>query len=168
MGLTQFSVDLVSKYLPVYSVCELGTQQIYTADRYGVYANVFYQDKGVSKYNCIDINWLNNSLYYDLSELIEGSGLQFDIVTDFGTSEHVCNLHNCWANKVNLCKPNGLIISENPKEGSWFEHGFHYMTIEKVKAIGIEHGLVLVDIGEVAAMDNNKDGWNIWSVFRKP
>jgi len=153
--------------LPVDSVCELGAQQLYGNSNYGKFADVFYKAIGVKKYDCIDLNRWNDAMDYDLSELLPDTLQQYDMVTDFGTSEHVTKLDVCWQNKVKLCKRGGLIISENPKVGSWADHGFHYMTIEKVKEIGAKLNLTLIDIGETAAMGNYTDGWNIWSVFRK-
>jgi len=167
MGLAGKIIDVISVYLPVESVCELGSQQMFATELNGKFASEWYKSKGVKNYTCIDLNRKNNALDIDLSIVITDYFMSYDIVTDIGTSEHVTNLQNCWANKVLLCKKGGLIISENPKAGSWQDHGFHYMTIDKVKEIGKELGLTLVDIGEVAAMENTKDGWNIWSVFRK-
>jgi hypothetical protein len=92
---------------------------------------------------------------------------QVDIVTDFGTSEHVSNYYNCWLNKHNGCKVGGLIISENPKVNNWHGHGFHYLTKEFYTELCKVAGYELIEVGEHAAMGNVTDGWNVYGVLRK-
>ena len=116
----------------------------------------------------IDLNGENGSSVIDLSKPMEINE-QYDLVTDFGTSEHVeKSLYNCWANKFNLCKTGGFILSENPKTGNWKGHGFHYYTLEFYEKLAeVCPSLELLFVGETPAHGNSIDGWNVYCLFRK-
>lgn len=177
MGITSFSIELLSKYITndIKSVVELGAQNLYDKS-YGnrtPYANEFYENLDID-YTCIDLNGENNALKIDLSQdhIVDG---QFDLVTDFGTSEHVGTngrhdinaIRNCWATKHKLLKAGGLMINENPMTGNWPGHGFNYYTIEFYHRLADRQGYHILDIGVVAAMGNTTDGHNIYCVLKK-
>jgi hypothetical protein len=170
MGITAFSMELIQRvrsFKQITSVCDLGTQQTYTYEYNGTYANKWYNDIGIFNYACIDVNGLNNSIYHDLSTEIFNAQ-QYDLVTDFGTSEHVANLDMAWLNKYKLCIDGGYIISENPMDGHWHDHCIHYMTLDKVREYGKKLSLEPIAIGISYAMDNYDSGGNVWSIFKKP
>jgi hypothetical protein len=57
----------------------------------------------------------------------------FDIVTNFGTSEHVepeIGHYNCWLNMHNWTKKNGYSIHEVPEIGGWKNHCRFYYTMD--------------------------------------
>lgn len=182
MGLTSFSIDLVKKYLPVYSVMELGAQNLFDLEYMGnnPFASTFYLKNGVKDYACIDLNGENRAYRFDLSKP-QRDFLQYDLVTDFGTSEHVCNegrfdweaIYNCWVTKHNLCKDGGLIISENPESGSWINgkvishFSYQFYTEHFYRQLAALTRYELVELGRHAAMGNETDGWNVYCVLRK-
>lgn len=64
----------------------------------------------------------------DLSDLSE-ENQKWDIITNFGTSEHVepeIGQYNCWKNMHNWLSVNGYIIHEIPEKGSWANHCRYY------------------------------------------
>jgi len=76
----------------------------------------------------IDWNGLDGALKLDLRQPIDLG--QFDMVTNFGTTEHVSDQDPVWRNIHNAVKVGGVIISMCPKEGDWWWHGQHYPTEE--------------------------------------
>ena len=174
MGITDFSLTLLNKYVKENSkVLEFGAQNLYSCEWEGApYADKYYSKKACD-YTCLDLNKENNALELDLATKLSLD--KFDIVTDFGTSEHVgINgkhdskvFYNCWLNKHNACKIGELIISENPKTGNWPGHGFNYVTEDFYKQLAEANGYEILEIGEHPAMNNTTDGWNIYCVLRK-
>jgi len=174
MGITDFSLLILNKYINEQkTVLELGAQNLYVESYPSApYADKYYTAKGL-EYTCIDLNKENNAMELDLS--IKQNLDKFDIVTDFGTSEHIGidgkhdpkAFYNCWLNKHNACKIGGLIISENPKTGNWIGHGFNYVTENFYRQLAQSNGYEILEIGEHPAMNNITDGWNIYCVLRK-
>ncbi len=76
-------------------------------------------------------------------------------------------IYNCWLNKHNLLRIGGLMINENPKTGNWPNHGFNYYTQEFYFEFCKIAGYVVERAGEIPAMGNSVDGWNILCVLRK-
>jgi SAM-dependent methyltransferase len=170
MGITSFDIELLDKYtIGVNSVCELGAQNLYDKEypSYPVwpYANEYYEARGI-KYTCIDLSEENNCLVHDLSKPLPIKE-KFDMVTNFGTSEHVRDLYECLKNIHNLTKKSGIIICENPKIDNWPGHGFHYMTQAFYIDLAKLCGYTILEIGEHPAMGNITDGWNVFCVMRK-
>ncbi len=174
MGVTSKSIELIESILPVQTVCELGAQNLYDK-HYSApkWAQEWYESKGI-EYQCIDINGENDAWMWDLSKKRDPVN-EYDLVTDFGTSEHVGRkgthyergFYNCLRTKHLLCKDGGIIISENPKTGNWPKHGFQYYTQDFYLDLANSGAIEILDLGETAAMGNTKNGWNIYCVARK-
>lgn len=177
MGLTQFSISLLEKYaVGLKSVIELGAQNLYDKDYNNnyPYASDWYINNGYDSYECIDLNGENNAIKQDLADRW-GCYSKHDMVTDFGTSEHIGMngkfnieaIYNCWFNKHNWLRAGGIMISENPKTGNWPLHGFNYYTEQFYQHLCFLCDYELLEIGEVAVMNNEVDGWNVYCVLRK-
>lgn len=176
MGITSFSVELIERNKGnAKSVIELGAQQMYNQPNLPApYADEYYKSLGLD-YSCIDLSKENNSIEIDLSKPLENSIGQFDLVTDFGTSEHVGNngvfdieaFYNCWKIKHDLCKNGGLIINENPKTGNWPGHGFNYVTSDFYSNLAELMYYNILERGEHPAVGNDTDGWNVYCVLQK-
>jgi 2-polyprenyl-3-methyl-5-hydroxy-6-metoxy-1,4-benzoquinol methylase len=109
-------------------MCELGDQLIDVDGIDFKVAKDYWESLGI-KHTSIDINGEHGALPMDLSKPIdvEEIGGPFNIVTNFGTSEHVSDQYECFRNIHNLCRFDGLIIHSVPEVGSWKGHGlFHY------------------------------------------
>lgn len=175
MGITSFSVELINKYKgAAKSVIELGAQNLYLDGAASApYADKYYKGVGI-KYACVDLNGENGALKLDLSKE-QGNCAPYDLVTDFGTSEHVGNngqhdieaFYNCWLNKHNWCMDGGIIISENPKTGNWPGHGFNYVTKDFYVKLAEANGYKILELGEHPAMGNFTDGWNVYCALKK-
>jgi len=85
-------------------------QQIYVSD--------IYEDAGFD-HKCLDLSGKNNALPIDLNlwpnpRLDESNFQKFDLVMNFGTTEHVANQLNAFAITHYLSKKNGLILHHIP------------------------------------------------------
>lgn len=178
MGITDFSKllieDAINQFQPR-SVIELGAQNLYTSEYSGkrVYAHKLYEEHGIH-YECIDLNGENKAHRWDLSTKIKVNE-QFELVTDFGTSEHIEKdgkhnievYYNCWKIKFDLLNIEGIMINENPKTGNWPGHGFNYIDSTFYAELAKISDLKIIDIGEHPAMGNSIDGWNIYCMLQK-
>ncbi|KKM81428.1 hypothetical protein LCGC14_1329870 [marine sediment metagenome] len=127
--LLQKALNYFGKDLSNIAMCELGNQRIRHPERMSITAltgKEYFQTLGM-KHSSIDQNGRDGSLQYDLNEPIVDSSLinQFDIITNFGTSEHVTNQYQCFRNIHNLCKKEGLFVHCVPMKGSWQNDGVH-------------------------------------------
>jgi hypothetical protein len=187
MGITSFSIELIERNKGnAKTVIELGAQNLYNQPMLPApYANEWYESQGI-EYACIDVSKENNCIEIDLSKPYTGTDFcrfdredetieSFDLVTDFGTSEHVGNdgvhdpeaFYNCWKIKHDLLKEGGVMINENPKTGNWPGHGFNYVTSAFYLELAQLCGYAVLEIGEHPAMGNITDGWNVYCVLRK-
>lgn len=187
---------IIERFDP-FDVLEFGSQNVYSSAYPGMpFASVFYHGKGLAYYDCIDLAGDNEAIRADLSEDLSALiTRRFSLVTDFGTSEHCVQMegydtapfhdghihsiypvdvknaelgyYNCWLNKFNFCKVGGIIVSENPKQGHWPSHGYHYITQEFYEKLSDMADLEIVELGEYPAAGNWETGMNVYSVLRK-
>jgi hypothetical protein len=187
------ALEFLFTHYKIKSVLELGAQtfyQNYKSIPYGVYASDYYKLKGVESYTCIDLNNENGALNLDLS--IPQTIGKFDMVTDFGTSEHIAGydaedetktefdgnntwkhssnhiaglqaFYNCWKTKYD--NTNMLIISSNPATGHWKGHGHFYYTTQFYEKLCELTGMKRVMLEEHFAMGNYIDGKEICCVM---
>lgn len=75
-------------------------------------AKAFYEMLGVEKYSCIDLGGLHDAIRFDLNLPFEDASLygQHDLVTDYGTNEHVFNTSEAFRTMHKLCKQHGLML----------------------------------------------------------
>jgi hypothetical protein len=76
----------------------------------------------------IDIMGDRGSIPVNLCQDISTWNLgRFDVITNYGTTEHVDDQYMCWKNMHNSLEVGGIIISEIPKHGHWPGHcEFYY------------------------------------------
>lgn len=140
---------------------------------------------GASEVCSVDIAGTNGSVVANLSQPLDirlapgggyvagnpedggPRGVRFDAATDFGTSEHVADLHQCMKTVTAHLKPGGLFFSVVPEVGSWPGHGYWYRTPEFFRGFCELAGYALVDQLRAPAMGNTKDGWNVWACMRR-
>jgi len=204
MGVTAYDVDLLERTLKlkplIKSVIELGSQNLYVnGEQDPPFASEWYISKGL-QYSCIDLGGDNGAIKKDLSKelnLVWQPGTPFvaDLITDFGTSEHVVQMekftsvpfhngyinsiypdgvkdiklgfYNCWLNKHKLLNAGGAMVNVNPKTGHWPGHGYSYYTQEFYKELCKIAGYKILLLEEHAAMGNTTDGVNVVCVLEK-
>jgi len=76
-------------------------------------ARAFYQLLGIEKYNSVDINGEHGAIRHDLNLPFEDSTRfgQYDLVTDYGSNEHVFNIVEPYRTMHRLCKPGGVLVN---------------------------------------------------------
>lgn len=101
--------------------CELGNQG-YS----GRVAKDMYKAKGV-RHTSIDINGLDGALKLDLDKDIP-SNLhgKFDVITNYGTTEHVNNQYSVFKNIHNMGKVGCVMFHGVPLVGNWPKHCRYY------------------------------------------
>lgn len=203
MGITASDIQLIEKAVQlkpdIKTVCELGSQNLYLYnDPKPPFASTWYEGRGI-KYRCIDMAGDNNAIDLDLSikrDVVWGD--RFDLVTDFGTSEHVVRVqeyqsvafheghinsvypkerptedqiregfYNCWVNKHDLLRYDGLMINVNPKTGNWPGHGYTYLTKDFYLKLAELMEYEILHLEDHAAMGNTISGWNVCCILRK-
>lgn len=174
MGVTSQSINTIEKVLSQFtikSVCDLGAQNDYSDEVVKTnpgsfpYISEWWKSKGV-QYTSIDISGENGSLKEDLSKPIS-INTYFDLVCDFGTSEHVRDYYQVTKNIHKLCKVGGIIIREVPLIDNWPEHGFHYVNEQFFENLAKLNDYKILEMKTEAAMGNVTDGWNIVCVMQK-
>lgn len=105
-------------------MCELGNQMIVDMPDRGIAKKVF-GSMGVD-HTSIDLNGSDGAEPHNLSELIEtwtGLGRTgFDMLTNFGTSEHCLSQYNVFRNIHMLTRVGGVMIHSVPLVGYWRGH----------------------------------------------
>jgi hypothetical protein len=101
--------------------CELGNQEFY-----GIPAKKMYESKGVI-HTSIDINGQDGAIPLNLDNPIpKNLENKFDVVTNYGTTEHINNQYEVFKNIHLMCKQNGLMIHGVPLIGNWPNHCRYY------------------------------------------
>ena len=127
-----------------FSVCELGDQFITSGD-HKYLAREWYEKRGCARYVCIDANGQNGALVIDLNKPLWTKYLSvhahkninrgtFDLVTDFGTGEHIFDQAQVWETMHMLAKPGGLLAFDRPSAG-YEGHCFYLIQWNLVTAL---------------------------------
>lgn len=107
---------------PGFAVCELGDQGM-SGLAAPMLARDWYVARGCTRYESIDGNG-RGTITADLNLPLERRLALFDLVTDFGTSEHVFDQAQVWRTLHSLVKPRGLIAFDRPAQG-YHKHCFY-------------------------------------------
>lgn len=180
MGLVPLSLQMLLTHarhiggLSGNRMLELGDQQMYCHHNVpeASAAKSYFEQLGV-QHTSIDLNGELGALPLDLSQRIERPEWVngFDVVTDFGTSEHVGKglekLYNCRENVHRFCRPGGIMIFMNPKTGNWPGHGYHYFTMAHYLRLAPLAQYEALEVSEHPTLGNSTDGWQIHAAFRK-
>ena len=174
MGVTQKSFGLITEVIEKYnikSICDLGAQNDYrdhviisNPEKYP-YISEYWKSIGVN-YLSIDLNGENDSVKWNLDYALP-TKMTFDLVCDFGTSEHVSDFRQCLENIHNLTKPGGIVIKENPLTGNWPQHGNNYVDEQFYIELAKLNGYEILKLEKHPAMGNEVDGWNQICVYKK-
>lgn len=116
----RFLQALIGDMTEISSVLELGNK---TGPKNGPPYRDWYIDQGCT-YVSVDWNGKDGALPLDLREDItaELDG-PFDLITNFGTTEHVSEQEPCWRNIHNLLKVGGKLVSHTPCPPHHDNHG---------------------------------------------
>lgn len=173
MGITVTSIKTLERHvhriggLKGCKMLELGNQHVMMTKEEarfarGVPAKPFFAEQGVALHVSVDINGQDGALPMDLSMRINKPEWRnlFDIVTDFGTSEHVGNtiqdLHQCRENCHTNVRVGGIMIFVNPMTGCWPGHGHHYFTCQHYALLAEKCGYRVLEISEQSSFNDSE------------
>ncbi len=125
IGLIDTALEAIDVKFEGLKMCELGNQLM----RFGKHKTAKqYFIARVVDHTSIDRNGKDGALIYDLSKpIIFKKAHIFDIVTNFGTSEHVENQEECFNNIDRLCRVGGAMVHAVPLKGYYKDHSpVHY------------------------------------------
>lgn len=101
-----------------FTVCELGDQWITCETPHRLAREFYVNDLRCGNYVCIDGNGLSGAKALDLNLPLPKELGVFDLVTDFGTGEHVFDQARVWTSVHYLTKPcGGFIVFDRPTQG---------------------------------------------------
>lgn len=159
----EFLQESLAELPRVGRVCELGNQHIRPAVglnfkqldpswRRGkpFAAKKWFEHRGWEHVS-IDINGRDGALALDLSRPLPSHLGTFQLVTNFGTSEHVHDQYECFHNIDRLCAVSGLMVHAVPMLGHWIghsEHGFYY-TVSSFDSLARQNGYGVIRLSVV-------------------
>lgn len=151
-----------------FSVCELGNQVWHMGNRrlWRRSAVELYREIGCGSYQALDSNGQDGALVVDLNKGLDFQGQrklligQFDLVTDFGTSEHIFEIGQAWRTMHALCKPGGIIAFLKPYQGHR-EHCFYNVHENFFRDLAEANGytIQMLRLIENTSGDQNWLGW---------
>jgi hypothetical protein len=117
----------------VKTVLELGNK----TTKKGIPYRDWYVDQGC-EYTSVDWNGKDGALKLDLQlPLNLGS---FDLVTNFGTTEHVAKQIPCWKNVHEAVVLGGKFVNHTPRPGRMIHHGFWHPSKEWFEEFAAKNG----------------------------
>lgn len=144
-----------------FSVCELGDQWVTAEDPHRLAAD-FYRELGAGRYESIDANG-RGTVAFDLNRKWHDVKFgRFDLVTDFGTGEHIFNQAECWRTIHVLTKPKGFIAFDRPAAG-YPNHGFYLISETLVRDLAAANAYRIVRLERTAT----KRGELVRGLFQK-
>ena len=78
----------------------------------GCSSKPLYEMLGIKNYSCIDMDKMVGAIPIDLNKPLEDKTIygKYDIVTDYGTNEHVFNTAEAYRTLHKLCKKDGILM----------------------------------------------------------
>ena len=139
-----------------FKMAELGSQNIKGPLKDAVSFSIskdYFESVGI-EHTSFDITGKYNAIALDLGEEQPEYWGQFDLVTNFATSEHVRNEYNCFKNIHNFCKQGGAIAHAIPREASWPNHCYHYYNARFFQNLAMACGYELILIREMTKQND--------------
>jgi len=154
MGMHKYEISLIKKSLDFINLdfencvlAELGNQRI----RFSPFGSSksYLSSLGV-KHESFDWNGfddvkvINLAIPYEDKKFIE----KYNVVTNFGTSEHVYDQYWCFWNIDNLCSIGGMMIHNIPLKDNWSGHCDYWYNLDFFKNLSkiYEYNLVSLEI----------------------
>jgi SAM-dependent methyltransferase len=112
----------------------------------------FYAVFGITKYWSLDPFDRRSKYRYDLGAKVPMSST-FDVVTNFGTAEHVFNIGNVFKTAYDLLPVGGVLLNVSPAHGD-IDHGFYNLHPVLFRTLAQHSGFEIVDyqfIDDIAA-----------------
>ena len=118
IDLVDIALKSMNKTYKDVKMCELGNQHcdIPNENKIGKYLML---DRGVSEHVTIDINGEDGAERYDMEKPLSKWNKYFDIVTNYGSTEHMEEQFQVFKNIHNMVKSGGAVVHVVPNIGDW-------------------------------------------------
>jgi len=165
MGIIDHTFDILKPYLDdCNDMLELGCQEFMLSD--GIRpAKPYFESLGINHIS-IDLEECFGALKIDLTEDLNFRN-DFDIVTNFGTSEHCMKQYPVFLNMHKACRVGGYLFNWVPKVDNWPEHGYYTYRPTFFEFLSNMFGYSIVLSGETATCNNTIDGWTLYAIMQK-
>jgi hypothetical protein len=159
--------NLFYKYAqPGIKIIELGDQLMDIGqETQFMRSDEFYKKEGID-IESIDIHGKNRALPIDLSKESK-KRFEADLLTDFGTVEHVSDLYNALLNCHNWTKEGGIMIHANPKTGTYAGHGVSFFTMDFWEQLSLACNYHLLEVGEKSPYSEENPDKEVIAVLKK-
>jgi SAM-dependent methyltransferase len=104
----------------------------------------FYSIFGITKYDSLDPFDERSKYQYDLGAKVP-IFKKFDVITNFGTAEHVFNINNVFKTAYDLLPVGGVLLNVNPAHGD-IDHGFYNLHPTLFRTLAAHSGFEIVDL----------------------
>ncbi|MFZ4854806.1 MAG: hypothetical protein ACOYL3_00280 [Desulfuromonadaceae bacterium] len=105
----------------------------------------FYNILGISEYTCSDVADSRSHYYLDLNKPIKCVEKKYDIITNFGTFEHVFNIGQAFVTIDQLIADDGVILHALPAMGD-INHGFWNIHPTVYYDVARDNGYEIMDL----------------------
>lgn len=139
--------EILTPYKHFKTVLELGNKKTK-----GKVWKTHFEGLGI-QHTSVDLNGKDGSLALDLTEPLDLG--RFDLVTNFGTTEHVLDQEPVWKNIHEAC--GDTLISSTPSPGYWKWHGRYYPTQEFYISFAELNGYEILRLYEHQMSDTRKN-----------
>ncbi len=131
-------------------------------------ARQWYLEQGAGKVVTIDLNGQNGAIPHNLEEPIpEDLHQRFDLVTNYGTGEHVNDQFMFFKNCHDACKSGGIIIHHLIHPGFFPNHGRFYYTQETVFRIARLCAYSILVMENYASAQGSREGLIIVAFLKR-
>ena len=123
-------------------------------------AKPFYKMLGIEHYSSIDIGGEFEAMPHDLNFPLEDSRLydSFDLVTDYGTCEHVFNTAEAYRTMHRLLKKQGLMVV---MQGVYRGNGYHYYDLSFFEGIAAANDYKVLFSSYVVFPKTHQDQYHV-------
>lgn len=139
MGILEDPIRFIRQlnFRPGFEVCELGDQFITFGER-RLAKDFYISELKARKYVSIDGNG-RGTYTHDLNLPLPKHFGQFDLVTDFGTGEHIFDQCQVWMTIHYLTRVGGFIVFDRPSQGYSAHRGHCYYNSHECLFIDLAH-----------------------------
>ena len=108
---------------------------------------LFYAAMGLTQYDAVDLSDPRASIRLDLNEQ-NNLGRTFDVITNFGTAEHVFDISNVMRFMHDHLSPMGIALHVLPTRGD-YNHGFYNIHSTFYRDLAAANGYQIVSLRNV-------------------
>ena len=169
----QFLMEIIREeklVLPGLRMAELGNQYVWQdvfESTSRLTAKNVFEAFGVA-HTSFDINGRDGAEQADLCRPLPLKYAAFDVVTNCGTSEHVADQYQCWANIHRLCRIGGIMWHNLPEVGSWAEHrAYVWHTVDQLAKLSRACGYEIIRLRRFERIEDLLPYHSIEAAFLK-